>query len=192
MNILKIIFLAVLVNNVVLTRFIGVPVPDGSLKDYFSLHRSIAVLIVLLIVNILSFYIIDYILKPYQLQFLQTIVFVILTIAVLAIAEVVLRKSNLKIIKGKAVSVSLIMTNSIILGVCLISFEREASVSLSDTIIYTFSSVVGYILVMTMISGIFQQMRLTGVPKSMKGIPISLITIGILALAFIGLTGIFR
>lgn len=193
MDFFKIIFLAILANNVVLTQFIGVRHLLGQVSDtYSTLRTGIAIMFVLTIVNIISFCINHYILYPLQILFLQTFVFIIVILSFLSITAWIIRNNKGKIFQKKSGEIQLISTNSIILGICLLTFKNYTTINLIQTIIFTISSSAGYLMVMIIMAGIAEQIRLSVIPKSMKGFPISLITLGILALAFMGLAGIFR
>lgn len=193
MDIFKIIFLALLANNVVFTQFIGVRLLLGQVREISSAIRiGIAIMFILTIVNIISFCIYQYILNPLQIQFLQTLAFMIVIISLLSVASRIVKKIKNNLFQNIACDIPMITTNSIILGVCLLAFKNDAAVGLLQIIIYTISAAAGYMLVMIIMAGIEEHTRLTTIPKGMKGFPISLITIGIIALAFWGLTGIIK
>ncbi len=191
MDFFKIIFLAIIANNVVLTQFIGVRPLLGQVRSTSTVLRSgVVIIIVLIIVNIISFCIYQYILIPMQVQFLQTMVFIIVIISLLSTAAWIIKKIKNNLFQNIAGDIPMITTNSIILGVCLLSFKNDAAVSLLQTVVFTVSSAAGYLLVMIVLAEIAEQTRHTAIPKSMKGFPVSLITIGILALAFMGFAGL--
>jgi Na+-translocating ferredoxin:NAD+ oxidoreductase subunit A len=193
MDIFKIIFLALIANNIALTQFIGVRPLLGQVKNTSAALRSgIFIIIILFIINIILFFIYKYFLDPLQIQFLQTLLFIVLIVSLLAAVTRIIEKSKNSFLQNIGGDLPMIKTNSIILGVCLLAFKNDGISDLFQTIIYTVSSAAGYMLVMVLMAGIAEQMRLTVVPKGMKGFPVSLITIGILALAFMGLTGIFK
>lgn len=193
MDFFKIIFLAILANNIVLTQFMGVrPLLEQARDTYSALRTGITIMFVLIPVNIISFCIYQFILSPLQIEFLQTLVFVIVIISLLSVLSWIVKKSKDNLFRKIAGDISMISTNSIILGICLLSLKNDATIDLLQTIIFTISSSAGYLLVMIIMEGIAEQMRLSVIPKGMKGFPISLITIGILAMAFMGLTGIFK
>ena len=165
----------------------------GRIRNISTAIRSgTLIILVLTVVNIISFFVYQDILIPLQIQFLQTLVFVIVILSSLSAIAWIVKKNKIKLFQNIAGEIRVISTNSIILGVCLLAFKNEVAISLLQTIIFTISAAGGYLLVMLIMAGIEDCMRLTVIPKGMKGFPISLITIGILALAFMGLTGIFK
>lgn len=185
MDIFKIIFLALFVNNIALSKFLGVRQLGGTSNFSGSIKKSLILFPILLISGIILFLINDYLLAPYKLTFLYTFIIVMVNFSV------ALALSN--IFKSISQSDRLeISTNSVVIGVCLLIFGDTTNVNFPEMLIYITASVAGYLLLTVIVAAISEHMRLTGIPKIMKGFPIMLITLGVLALAFIGLTGIFK
>jgi Na+-translocating ferredoxin:NAD+ oxidoreductase subunit A len=192
MDVLKIIFLSLLANNVVLTQFIGVRQLTDARKISFSVRSGISIMLILLLSNCISYLILYYILIPFQIQYLQTLIFIVVIVSTISLIAFFVRKSKNIFFQNIVSDMPLIASNSIILGVCLLIFKNSLTFDFLQMLIYTFSSVAGYMLVIIIISGISEHFRLTRIPKGMKGLPILLISLGILALAFMGLTGIIK
>ena len=193
MDILKIIFFAIFINNVVLSQFLGIRPIHSELNNFSSSIRMSGIMtFVLILANILIYFIQKYILIPIQIQFLQTLLFIIVIIIVSKIFEIAIKKISFKYFQKHTNYFSMIATNSIVLGVCLLTYNSDLSFNLLQSIIYTLSAAAGYTLVLIILTGINDHLELTRVPKGMRGIPILLITLGLLSLAFMGLTGIIK
>jgi electron transport complex protein RnfA len=193
MDLFKIIFLAIFVNNVALTQFLGIRIMLGESNNISSSLRMGGIIMFLLIlVNFVNYFILKYFLIPLQIQFLQLIIFILLIILISHIIEFLFRKTNSKLFKKFTDYFSQITTSSIVLGVCLLTFKNNIAFNLIQNLIYTISATVGYTLALLVMTGITDQLELTRTPEGMKGIPISLITIGLLSLAFMGLTGVIK
>jgi Na+-translocating ferredoxin:NAD+ oxidoreductase subunit A len=192
MAVYKIIFLALFVNNVALTSFLGIRPLGQAPKISQSLRNGLSIILMMLLSNSVLFIINQFWLDPFQLKFLQTIIFIIVYVSIISLLSFIGKQSENKFFRQFNSDMLAISTNSIILGICFLIFREDSASGFVNTIIYTVASGAGYLLVMHIIAGIAEHMRMTGVPKGMKGFPILLITIGILALAFIGLTGIFK
>jgi len=193
MDLFKIIFLAIFVNNVALTQFLGIRTMLGESNNIASSLRMGGIIMFLLIlVNFVNYFILKYFLIPLQIQFFQLIIFILLIILISQIIEFLFRKTNSKLFKKFTDYFSKITTSSIVLGVCLLTFKNNIAFNLIQNLIYTISATAGYTLVLLVMTGITDHLELTRTPEGMKGIPISLITIGLLSLAFMGLTGIIK
>ncbi|MDL2256634.1 electron transport complex subunit RsxA [Bacteroidales bacterium OttesenSCG-928-I14] len=180
---------AVFVNNIVLSQFLGIcPFLGVSKKTDTAIGMSAAVAFVITIAILFTFLIHHYILVPFDLQFLQTIAFILIIASLVQMVEIVLRKVSPSLYQALGVFLPLITTNCAILGVALIVIQKEFT--LLSSLVYAISTAVGFGLALILFSGIREQLAYTNVPKYMKGTPIALITAGILAMAFLGFSGI--
>ena len=180
---------AIFVNNVVLAQFLGICPFLGVSKDVkSSLGMGGAVLFVMLLATIVTWLIMTYVLIPLHLEFLQTIAYILVIAGLVQMVEIVLKKIAPSLYQTLGVFLPLITTNCAVLGVAILVINKE--MNLLQSTIYSASIALGFTLALVIFAGIREQMELTGVPKGMKGVPIALVTAGILAMAFMGFGGI--
>lgn len=180
---------AIFVNNVVLAQFLGICPFLGVSKDVkSSLGMGGAVLFVMLLATIVTWLIYEYLLLPFGLKYLQTIAYILVIAGLVQMVEIVLKKIAPSLYQTLGVFLPLITTNCAVLGVAILVIQKE--MNLLQSTIYAASIAVGFTIALVIFAGIREQMELTGVPKGMKGVPIALITAGILAMAFMGFGGI--
>jgi len=180
---------AIFVNNVVLAQFLGICPFLGVSKDVkSSLGMGGAVLFVMLLATIVTYLIYEFLLKPFDLVYLQTIAYILVIAGLVQMVEIVLKKIAPALYQTLGVFLPLITTNCAVLGVAILVIQKE--MNLLQSTIYAASIAVGFTLALVIFAGIREQMELTGVPKGMKGVPIALVTAGILAMAFMGFGGI--
>lgn len=180
---------AIFVNNVVLAQFLGICPFLGVSKDVkSSVGMGGAVLFVMLLATLVTHLIMNYILVPLGLQYLQTIAYILIIAALVQMVEIVLKKVAPALYQALGVFLPLITTNCAVLGVAILVIQKN--MNLLQSVVYATSIAVGFTLALVIFAGIREQMELTGVPKGMKGTPIALITAGILAMAFMGFNGL--
>ena len=188
---------AIFVTNVVLAQFLGICPFLGVSKDVkSSLGMGGAVLFVMLLATLVTFIIYKYLLAPVEfgghapvdLRYMQTIVYILVIAGLVQMVEIVLKKIAPALYQTLGVFLPLITTNCAVLGVAILVIQKE--MNLLQSVIYAGSIAIGFTLALVIFAGIREQMELTGVPKGMKGVPIALITAGILAMAFMGFGGI--
>ena len=188
----SIIFLiigAIFVNNVVLSQFLGICPFLGVSKDVkSSLGMGAAVLFVMLLATLVTYLLYYYVLVPCGLGYLQTIAYILVIAGLVQMVEIILKKIAPALYQTLGVFLPLITTNCAVLGVALLVVQKE--MNLLESVIYAGSIAIGFTLALVIFAGIREQMELTGVPKGMKGIPIALVTAGILAMAFMGFSGL--
>ena len=184
-----IIFIAaVFVNNIVLSQFLGIcPFLGVSKKVDTAIGMSTAVTFVLTIATIVTFLIQKYILDTFGLAYLQTIIFILIIATLVQMVEIVLKKVSPALYQALGVFLPLITTNCAILGVAILVIQKEYN--LLQSIIFAVSTALGFALALIIFAGIREQLARTKVPTTMQGIPIALITAGILAMAFMGFSG---
>ncbi|NLX65331.1 MAG: electron transport complex subunit RsxA [Bacteroidales bacterium] len=189
MEIIGIIIVAIFVNNVVLSQFLGIcPFLGVSKKVDTAIGMGLAVTFVLTIATIVTFLLQKGVLEPFGLEYLQTISFILVIAALVQMVEIVLKKISPSLYQALGVFLPLITTNCVILGVAILVIQKEYS--LLESVIYAMSTAIGYAMALIIFSSIREQLALTKVPKAMKGIPLALITAGIMAMAFMGFSGI--
>ena len=184
-----IVISAIFVNNIVLAQFLGIcPFLGVSNKISTSLGMGGAVVFVMTLATIVTYLIQAYILIPLQIEFLQTISFILVIAALVQMVEIILKKVTPSLYQALGVFLPLITTNCAILGVALLVFQKEFN--LGESVVYAISNALGFTLALLLLSGIREQLDLMNIPKGMKGVPITLIVAGILALSFMGFAGI--
>jgi electron transport complex protein RnfA len=149
---------------------------------------GVAVMFVLTISTIVTYLIQKGILEPFNLQYLQTISFILVIASLVQMVEIVLKKTSPALYEALGVFLPLITTNCVILGVAILVIQKDFN--LLESVIYAVATAIGYAIAIIIFSSIREQLALTKVPKAMKDIPIALITAGIIAMAFMGFSGI--
>lgn len=189
MEIIGIIIVAIFVNNVVLSQFLGIcPFLGVSKKVDTAIGMGLAVTFVLTIATIVTFLLQKGVLEPFGLGYLQTISFILVIAALVQMVEIILKKISPSLYQALGVFLPLITTNCVILGVAILVIQKDYT--LLESVIYAVATAIGYAMALIIFSSIREQLALTKVPKAMKGIPLALITAGIMAMAFMGFSGI--
>ena len=186
---ISIFITAVFVNNIILSQFLGIcPFLGVSKKTDSAVGMGMAVTFVMLLSTIVTYLLQSYLLTPYGLGYMQTIVFILVIAALVQMLEIILKKVSPSLYQALGVFLPLITTNCAILGVAILVIQKEYT--LVESVVYAISTAVGFTLSLTLFAGIREQLQLNDTPKPMQGIPIALITAGLLALAFMGFSGI--
>lgn len=189
MEYIGIIIVAIFVNNVVLAQFLGIcPFLGVSKKVDTAIGMSAAVTFVLTIATIVTFLLQKGLLEPFGLEYLQTITFILVIASLVQMVEIVIKKVSPPLYQALGVFLPLITTNCVILGVAILVIQKDFT--LLSSVVYAVATAAGYALALIIFSTIREQLSLTKVPKAMQGVPIALITAGILAMAFMGFSGI--
>jgi len=177
---------AVLVNNIILSQFLGIcPFMGVSNKISTATGMSAAVLFVMTLATIVTSLIQNYLLVPLEITFLQTIIFILVIASLVQMVEIILKKISPALFQALGVFLPLITTNCAVLGVAIL-VTQKASFTLMTSTLFTIFTAIGFGLAIIIFAGIREQMDLVDIPKGVKGIPIALITTGILAMAFMG------
>ena len=186
---ISIFITAMFVNNIVLAEFLGIcPFLGVSKKVNTALGMGAAVTFVMTIATIVTYLLQKYLLDITGLQFMQTIVFILVIAALVQMVEIILKKVSPSLYQALGVFLPLITTNCTILGVAILVIQKNFN--LIESVVFAVSTALGFALALTLFAGIREQLSLTKVPKSMQGIPIALIAAGLLAMAFMGFSGI--
>jgi len=191
MTFILIFISAIFVNNIVLSQFLGVcPFLGASNKVGNVLGMTGAIAFVMTISTIATYIIQKTLLEPFNLQFLQTITFILIITFLIQITGMILKKVSKPLYQILGVYLPMMTTNCVILGVALLVVQKEYN--LLESVVFAISTAIGYGLVLILFAGIREQLNLVNLPKSMEGLPAALITAGILAMAFMGFVGIVR
>ncbi len=189
MEYLIIIISAIFVSNIVLAQYLGIcPFLGVSGKVSTSVGMSGAVLFVMTIATIVTWLIQTYILEPFGITFLQTISFILVIASLVQMVEIILKKISPPLYQALGIFLPLITTNCAVLGVALLTVSRNYN--LMEGVVFAVASAFGFGLAMLLFAGIREHLDLMDVPKGMRGVPIALVTAGILALAFMGFIGL--
>ena len=182
---------AVFVNNIVLSQFLGIcPFPGVSKKIDTALGMSGAVAFVMTIATIITYIIQKTVLEPFNIGFLQTITFILIIAALVQMVEIILKKVSPALYQALGVFLPLITTNCAILGVAIMVIQKDFN--LLESVVFAISTAIGFGLALVLFAGIREQLSLIKLPKGMEGTPISLVTAGLLAMAFMGFAGIVK
>lgn len=191
MEYILIIISALIVNNVVLAQFLGIcPFLGVSNKVSTALGMSAAVTFVIVMATIVTYLIHVYILQKLGIVFMQTITFILVIASLVQMVEIILKKISQPLYQALGIFLPLITTNCAVLGVAILVIKKNFN--LLEGVIYGGSTALGFGLALIILAGIREQFELLDIPKGMRGVPISLVTAGILALAFMGFTGIVK
>ena len=190
MEFIIIFIVAVFVNNVVLSQFLGIcPFLGVSKKVSTATGMGAAVTLVLLLATMVTWLVQTYILVPLGLEFLQTIAFILVIATLVQMIEMIIKKISPALYQALGVFLPLITTNCCVLGVAILVIQKEFTYA--ESLVYAVSIGIGFLLAMVIFAGIREQLAKTGsTPRAMKGTPIALITAGILAMAFMGFSGL--
>lgn len=197
MEYILIIISAIFVNNILLSQFLGVcPFLGVSNKLDTAVGMSGAVCFVITLATIVTF-LLNKLLLLCHVEFLQTIAFILVIAALVQMVEIVLKKISPSLYQALGIFLPLITTNCAVLGVSINVVTKEFTFAggvphifnLGEAAVYAFATSLGYGLAMVLFAGLREQISLNDVPKAFKGIPIALVTAGILAMAFMGFSG---
>lgn len=189
MEYLLIFISAIFVNNIVLSQFLGIcPFLGVSQKVTTSLGMGAAVAFVMTLATIVTYLVQMYILNPFGLGYLQTISFILVIASLVQMVEIILKKVSPPLYQALGIFLPLITTNCAVLGVAILVIQKDYS--LLQSIVYAFSTAIGFALALTVFAGLREQLAMVKIPKGMKGMPIVLITASLLSLAFMGFSGV--
>ena len=194
---LLIIISAIFVNNILLSQFLGIcPFLGVSNKLGTATGMSMAVCFVITLATVVTF-LLNKLLVVCGLEFLQTISFILVIAALVQMVEIVLKKISPALYASLGIFLPLITTNCAVLGVALtvvkpskFASAADGMMNLGEATVYAFATSLGFGLAMVLFAGLREQLALNDVPKSFKGVPIALVTAGILAMAFMGFSGL--
>ncbi len=186
---LAIILTAIFVNNIVFAQFLGICPFIGVSKDLSSaLGMGAAVTFVMAVATAVTWVLQHTILIPFGLQYIQTIAFILVIAILVQMLEIVMKKVSPTLYAALGVFLPLITTNCAVLGVAIIVAQKDFG--FVHSLVYAIAIAIGFALALVIMAGIRTQLELADVPRSMKGVPIALVTAGILAMAFMGFAGI--
>lgn len=182
---------AILVNNIVLSRFLGIcPFLGVSKKVETSVGMGLAVTFVMTLASIISYLVYTFVLDPLNITYLYTIAFILVIASLVQLVEMVIQKSSPALYQALGVYLPLITTNCAVLGIVIINMQAEYS--LLKSIVSGVGTAMGFTLAIVILAGIRERIEYNNIPKSFKGYPIVLIAAGLMAIAFLGFTGLIK
>jgi len=189
MEYLLIFISAIFVNNIVLAQFLGIcPFLGVSKKIDTSLGMSAAVAFVMVLATLVTWLVQTYVLNVFHLEYLQTIVFILVIASLVQMVEIILKKVSPALYQALGIFLPLITTNCAVLGVAILVIQKE--MDLGQSVMYALSTAIGFGLALTVFAGMREQLELSNVPKGMRGMAIVLVSAGLLSLAFMGFSGV--
>ena len=189
MEYLLIFISAIFVNNIVLSQFLGIcPFLGVSKKIDTALGMGAAVAFVLTLATIVTFLVQKWVLDPFGIQYLQTIAFILVIAALVQMVEIIMKKVSPALYQALGIFLPLITTNCAVLGVAILVIQKDYN--LLQSVVYAFSTALGFGLALTVFAGMREQMALVSIPRGMRGMAIVLVTAGLLSLAFMGFSGV--
>ena len=200
MEIILIFVSAIFVNNVVLSQFLGIcPFLGVSKKVGTAMGMTAAVTFVIAIATLVTFLLQKYVLEPFDLVFLQTVSFILVIASLVQMVEIIIKKISPSLYQALGIFLPLITTNCVVLGVAIQVVSNKYDfgfvggarmLGLGEALLFAIATAIGYGLALILFAGIREQLELSNVPKAFKGVPIALLTAGIMALAFMGFSGL--
>ncbi len=179
---------AVFVNNIVLTQFLGIcPFLGVSSKVNTAAGMSAAVMFVMTLSTIVTYLVQTLLLIPLKIEFLKTVAFILVIASLVQMVELILKKVSQTLYQALGVFLPLITTNCTIMGTALLVFKKNFN--LVESVVFAVATAAGFGLALLIFAGIRERLELYDIPEAMKGAPIALITAGLLALAFMGFSG---
>ena len=186
---ISIIITAIFVNNIVFVFFLGIcPFLGVSRKLSSAVGMGAAVTFVMLFATCVTWLLQRYVLVPCGISYMQTIAFILVIAALVQMLEIVLKKVAPPLYQALGVFLPLITTNCAVLGVAILVVQKDFNLPMSLT--YAVSTAVGFTLALVLFAGIREHLSIVEVPRPLRGIPIALICAGLLAMAFMGFSGI--
>lgn len=190
-SIMPVLLAGILTENMVLAKFLGIcPFLGVSKKTDTALSMSIAVIFVMVLATCATYPIYAYILMPNGLEYLQTIVFILIIAALVQLVEIVLKKFIPPIYKALGIYLPLITTNCCVLGITVLNFTNERITNFGLAIVNALGAGLGFMLAMILFSGVRTRIESCDIPESLQGLPITLISAAIVSLSFLGFAGI--
>ncbi len=188
-KLLSIFFIYIFIDNFVLQRFFGVcPFLGVSRKMETAIGMSMAVVFVMTMATLVTWLIYTFVLVPFNLAFLQIVAFILIIASLVQLVEIVLRKISPTLYQGLGIFLPLITTNCAVLAVALLAVRQEFS--LLESVIFAIGASLGFSLALVIMAGIRERLELAEMPDVLRGSAVTLITAGILSLAFLGFKGI--
>ncbi len=188
-SLIAVVIGAIFVNNVVLSQFLGIcPFLGVSSKVNTSLGMGMAVTFVMALSAVVTWCLQQYVLVPFGIEYMQTIVFILVIAALVQMVEIVLKKVSPALYQALGIFLPLITTNCAVLGIAILMIQKD--MGLLTGVIYSVATALGFALALVLFAGIRERLEIEDVPQSFRGVPIALVTAGLLAMAFMGFANV--
>lgn len=188
-ELLAIFVVAIFIENVVLSQILGLcPFIGVSSKIDSAVGMGLAVIFVLLLASVVTWSVYNFILVPLQLEYLQTISFILIIASLVQFVEMVVKKAAPALYQSLGVFLPLITTNCAVLGISLINIKK--GYNLVESAVNAGGAGVGFFFALLIMAGIRERLEISDIPETMKGTPIAFVTAGLLATAFMGFSGL--
>ncbi len=182
---------SVLVNNFVLSRFLGIcPFLGVSKRTETAVGMSLAVLFVMTVSSVVTWFIQRLVLSPLNLEYLQTIAFILVIAALVQLVEMVVQYTSPALYQALGIFLPLITTNCAVLGLAVLNVQKGHS--FVQTVVFSVGAALGFGLALVLFSGIRERIAVADVPRPFRGTAIALVTAGLLSLAFMGFAGLVK
>jgi Na+-translocating ferredoxin:NAD+ oxidoreductase subunit A len=190
-ELILILISAVFVNNFVLARFLGIcPFLGVSKKVETALGMGMAVIFVMTIAAVVTWFIHYFILIPFGIEYLQTIAFILVIASLVQMVEMIIQKTSPVLYQSLGIFLPLITTNCAVLGVAVLTVQT--GYSFLEMVIFALGAAAGFTLAMVLFAGLRERIDLSPVPKAFRGTAIALVTAGLLSLSFMGFAGLVK
>ena len=197
MTIFLILISAIFVNNIVLSQFLGIcPFLGVSKQVNTAVGMSLAVTFVMALSTCVTWILQKGVLEPLHIEYMQTVTFILVIAGLVQMVEIILKKISPVLYQSLGIFLPLITTNCAVLGVALMVVQKQFSfggqahmLNLGESVLFAVASAIGFGLAITLMAAIREQLETSDVPKPFRGVPIALIIAGIMALAFMGFSG---
>ncbi|MBQ8784943.1 MAG: electron transport complex subunit RsxA [Alphaproteobacteria bacterium] len=193
MSLTMIFISAILVNNIVLSQFLGIcPFLGVSKKISTAAGMGLAVMFVMTIASIATYLVYYKLLVPNGLEFMNTVVFILVIASLVQMVEIIIKKTSPALYQALGIFLPLITTNCAVLGIAILSIQKEYSLIYS--VCFSLANAMGFTLAIILFAGLRERLNasMASMPKAVRGVPIVLITAALLSLAFMGFSGIGR
>lgn len=189
MSYLLIFITAVFVNNIVLSQFLGIcPFLGVSKKSSTALGMGFAVMFVMTVSAVVTHIVYYQLLIPFNLVYMQTVTFILVIASLVQMVEIMMKKTAPALYQALGIFLPLITTNCAVLGVALLSVQKNYG--LFSAVCFSLANAIGFTLAIVVFAGIRERLEKTDIPEAMKGTPVALITAALLAMAFMGFSGV--
>lgn len=191
MGYMEIIIGSIFVNNIVLSRFLGIcPFLGVSNRVSTSLGMGGAVIFVMTLASVFVWILQEHVLVTLGIEYMQTIVFILVIAMLVQMVEIMLKKVSPSLYQALGIFLPLITTNCAMLGVALLLVQNNFT--LLQSVTFAIANAIGFTIALVLFAGMREKLELTSIPKAMRGMPISILTAGILAMAFMGFAGLVK
>ena len=191
MDLLLLAIGAIFVNNILLAQYLGnCPFCGVSKKLSTSIGMGLAVIFVATLASIFTWFAYNYILKPYNMEFIRTLAFILIIAALVQFVEIFLKKQSKTLFNALGIYLPLITTNCAVMGITLLNIKY--GFNLLEVVVFSAASAAGFTLAIILLAGLRERLFISPVPKAMQGTAIALVTAGIMSMAFLGFTGMVK